>query len=141
MEWTLEIVLSVLLLATLFQALRLERALGVLKRDRAALEALVAGFSLSTAQAENGIQRLQAAADGAGRELDMQMTRSVALKDDLCFLSDRGEILADRLERLIKGTRPLAPEARPEPSAGRPAPAAPASQMERELLHTLRAAR
>ena len=39
MEWTLEIVLVVLLLATLIQALRLERALGILKRDRASLEA------------------------------------------------------------------------------------------------------
>jgi hypothetical protein len=140
MEWTLEIVLSVLLLATLLQALRLERALGVLKRERAALEALVGGFNMSMAQAESGIQRLHAAADGAGRQLDIQVTRSVALKDDLSFLSDRGEILADRLERLIKSTRPLAPEPRPDPSASRAAEA-PANQIERELLHTLRAAR
>ena len=52
MEWILELVLAVLLLATLFQALRLERALGVLKRDRGELESLVAGFNASTRQAE-----------------------------------------------------------------------------------------
>jgi len=43
MEWLLEIALIGLLLATMFHAVRLERALGVLKRDRAALEELVAG--------------------------------------------------------------------------------------------------
>lgn len=132
MEWTLEIVLSGLLLATLIQALRLERALGVLKRDRAALEALVNGFNISTAQAESSVQRLRAAADGAGRQLDAQVTKSVALKDDLSFLTDRGEKMADRLERLIKSARPLAPEQKPAPAA---------SQVERDLLQTLRAAR
>ena len=43
MEWVLEIVLVLMLAATLFHALRLERALGVLKRDRTQLEELVAG--------------------------------------------------------------------------------------------------
>ena len=70
MEWSLEIVLVVLLGATLFQAIRLERALGVLKRDRASLESLVVGFNASTHQAESGIQRLRAAADGAGSGTD-----------------------------------------------------------------------
>ena len=44
----LEVALVLLLAATLFHALRLERALGVLKRDRAVLEDLVAGFNEST---------------------------------------------------------------------------------------------
>ena len=70
MEWTLEIVLVMLLGATLFQAIRLERALGVLKRDRASLEALVVDFNASTYQAESGIQRLRAAADSAGRQIE-----------------------------------------------------------------------
>ena len=60
MEWILQIVLVMLLGATLFRAIRLERALGVLKRDRASLEALVVGFNASTHQAESGIQRLRA---------------------------------------------------------------------------------
>ena len=41
MEWILNILLVVMLGATLFHAVRLERALGALKRDRSALEALV----------------------------------------------------------------------------------------------------
>ena len=108
MEWTLEIVLVVLLGATLFQAIRLERALGVLKRDRASLESLVVGFNASTHAAESGIQRLRAAAEGAGRQIESQMGKSVSLKDDLAFLTERGDRLADRLDTLVRTARPLA---------------------------------
>ena len=38
MEWIIELILVAMLAATLFHAVRLERALGVLKRDRATLE-------------------------------------------------------------------------------------------------------
>ena len=55
MEWILNSLLVVLLTATLFHAVRLERALGVLKRDRAALEALVVDFNASTHAAETGV--------------------------------------------------------------------------------------
>jgi hypothetical protein len=107
MEWIFELVLIVLLGATLFQAIRLERALGVLKRDRTSLEALVLDFNASTHQAESGIQRLRAAADGTGRQIEAQLSRSVSLKDDLAFLTERGDRLADRLDLLVRNARPL----------------------------------
>jgi hypothetical protein len=108
MEYTLDIVLIVLLAATLLQAIRLERALGILKRDRASLEALVAGFNISTHQAETGIQRLRSAVDGAGRQVETQLAKSVSLRDDLSFLTERGDRLADRLDVLVRAARPLA---------------------------------
>jgi Domain of unknown function (DUF6468) len=64
LEWMLEIALTVLLGLTLFHALRLERALGVLRRDRAALDELVRGFNDATIQAEAGVERLRSAAAG-----------------------------------------------------------------------------
>ena len=139
MEWSLEIVLVVLLGATLFQAIRLERALGVLKRDRASLESLVVGFNASTHQAESGIQRLRAAADGAGRQIDSQLTKSVALKDDLSFLTERGERLADRLDILVRAARPIVLDR----SAGAPETDMPkaSSQVEKNLMQALRLAR
>lgn len=115
MEWLLEIVLLVLLSATLFQALRLERALGVLKRDRASLEELVNGFNASTHAAEDGIERLRAATEGAGRGIQRQIEAANGLKDDLAFLSERGERLADRLETLVRQGRGLAQESPGEP--------------------------
>jgi hypothetical protein len=143
MEWTLELVLVVLLGATLFQAIRLERALGALKRDRASLESLVVGFNASTHQAENGIQRLRSAADGAGRDIEAQLTKSVSLKDDLVFLTERGDRLADRLDTLVRAARPLMRERAEDkpPAAAKGTGAAATSKVERELLAALRMAR
>jgi hypothetical protein len=135
MQWLLEIVLMGLLAATLFHAVRLERALGVLKRDRAVLEELVAGFNASTRQAEAGIERLRAAADGAGRQLAHQTVTGSALKDDLSFLTERGERLADRLDDQLRSARPVLAEADANDMPRQ------RSQAERDLLKALRVTR
>ena len=164
-QWVLELVLVGLLAATLVHALRLERALGVLKRDRAALEELVAGFNASTRQAESGIERLREAADGAGRQLARQLEAARGVDGDLGFLIGRGEQLADRLDALVRAARPLAAQApasrapashppgsrapaddaRPArgPAESVPEPEAPPlrSQAERDLMKALRLVR
>ncbi|HVB67950.1 MAG TPA: DUF6468 domain-containing protein [Acetobacteraceae bacterium] len=141
-QWLLELVLVGLLATTLVHAIRLERALGVLKRDRAALEELVAGFNNSTQQAESGIIRLREAADGAGRHLVRQIEQVRRVEGDLAFLIERGDVLADRLDPLIRAARQAAP-ARPAPPAGPPTVVADEgprlrSQAERDLLQALR---
>lgn len=154
MQWLLDLALIGLLAATLFHALRLERALGVLRRDRAALEELVAGFNASTRQAEQGIERLRTAADGAGRQIARQVDAAEGLKDDLTFLTERGERLADRLDTLVRAARQIGPDAprspapdylRPEtdslPSEDAPGEPRLRSQAERDLLKALRMAR
>jgi len=114
-------VLIILLAVTLFHALRLERALGVLKRDRGVLEALVEGFNDSTRQAEAGIERLRVATDGAGRQIARQIETAQRLRDDLNFLGERGDRLAERLERVVRTARmhadQLAPVEVPAPMA------------------------
>jgi hypothetical protein len=150
MDWILDVALVILLTATLFHAVRLERALGVLKRDRSELEALVTSFNASTRAAESGIERLRATTDGAGRQIQSQIDRASSLKDDLTFLVQRGEGLADRLDDLVRATRP-AVVAAAQP-ASRVAYATQAermprdepkvrSQAERDLLKALRMAR
>ncbi len=159
MEQVLDLALIVLLVATLFHALRLERALGVLKRDRAALEGLVASFQTSTQAAEQGIDRLRSAADGTGRTLSRQMERGTGLKEDLVFLCERAERLADRLEASVRAYRPAMPERTQLLAAPSAPPSGPSrlrppvrhepqdseteslrqrSQAERELLRALR---
>jgi chromosome segregation ATPase len=140
MEWALELVLVGLLVVMLFHAIRLEHALVRLRRDRASLEKLVTGFTASTQQAESGIQRLRSAADGAGRQLETQLAKSISLKDDLAFLTERGDRLADRLEALVREARPLAREQRPA-RGDEIAPPASHSQVERDILQALRMAR
>jgi hypothetical protein len=143
MEWILEVVLVVLLAATLFHAVRLERALGVLKRDRVALQELVAGFNASTRQAENGIERLRGAADGAGQQIARQVDAALSLKDDLSLLIERGDRLADRIDALVRAGRPLAADTPRLAVVNDANPGEPRvrSQAERDLLKALRMAR
>jgi hypothetical protein len=147
MEWLLEMALMALLAATIFHAFRLERALGVLKRDRAALEALVTDFNASTRAAEQGVERLHSAADGAGRQIERHIQGAARLRDDLQFLIDRGEQTADRLEGTMRGTRVNQrshdPEIGVSNSLALPEAALvrPQSQAERDLLKALRLAR
>lgn len=143
LESVLQILLMVLLAATLFYAVRLERALGVLKRDRATLEALVAGFNTSTRQAETAIERLRSAADGAGRQVARQIDSATSLKDDLTFLAERGGRLADRLDELVRRARPMTAEPQRPAAAETDAGDEPRvrSQAERDLLRALRMAR
>jgi hypothetical protein len=141
MEPILETVLVLLLAATLFHAIRLERALGVLKRDRTALEELVEGFNASTRQAESGIERLRTAADGAGRQIARQVEAGITLKDDLAFLAERGERLADKLETLVRAARPLAAESRAATPEAQPSGPRLRSQAERELMKALKLVR
>ena len=116
-QWFLEVALLLLLAATLFHALRLERALGVLKRDRAVLEELVQGFNDSTRQAESGIERLRSAADGAGRQISRQIEAAQLLRDDLTFLTERSDRLAERLETAVRSARMLVDTAACSPHA------------------------
>ena len=156
MEWLLELVLIGLLAVTLVHALRLERALGLLKRDRATLEEMIAGFNASTREAEGGITRLREVADGAGRQITRHVQLAQELKGDLGYLVERGEKLADRLDRSLRAGRAVAAEASPAPTYAprQPALAAEAeagagaepvprgrSQAERDLMKALRMAR
>lgn len=140
MEWYLELSLMGLLVATLFHAVKLERALGGLKRDRAAIKELIDGFDTSARAAEQGIGQLRAATDGAGRLLARQIETAQARQDDLSFLIDRAESLADRLEGLVRAARPAAQDAAPAPVQHDPLPAPsarPRSQAERDLMRAL----
>jgi hypothetical protein len=143
MELILELVLIGLLAATLFHAVRLERALGVLKRDRVQLLELIASFNASTHQAEAGIETLRTAVDGAGQQIAHQVDAALLLKDDLTLLTDRGNQLADRLDALVRAGRPLA-SVTPRLTVVADADAAEPrvrSQAERDLMKALRMAR
>lgn len=151
LEWGFEVALAVLLAATLWYAIRLERRLGVLRRDNDALEALVAGFNEATTRAEASTARLRAAAEGAGRQVAEQVEGAGRLRDDLLFLLERGEQLADRLDTVVREARGVATDraappraslsAMPPPTAAEPEAPRVRSQAERDLLQALRAAR
>lgn len=146
LEWVLQLVL-VLLLATLLPfAIRLERRLAAVRGDRAAIERSAAGLTEATRMAEAASLRLRAAAESAGRGVAEKLAAAEPLRDDLRYLTERAEAIADRLEGLVRVARPLAQEAAPTAAAAPVAAAAARgtaarSEAERELLRALKLAR
>ena len=83
----LQLSLIVLLIVTLFYTVRLERAIGVLKRDKIELENVIASLTTSSQQAETGILRLRTAADSTGRQIAQQIEAARSVQRDLEFLN------------------------------------------------------
>jgi len=145
LEWGLQLVLLILLGAAIPFAIRLERALREIRKDRNAMEASAQGLSEAAGAAEAAILRLRATAELAGRQVQERVSTAEPLRDDLRFLIERAESLADRLESLVRAGRPLAGHESPTaPAPARPAPTQPAgdagtlrSQAERDLLRAL----
>ncbi len=63
------------------------------------------GFNQSTRQAESAIERLRTASDGMGRQIARQTETAQRLRDDLVFLTERGDRLAERLESAVRSAR------------------------------------
>ena len=97
----IDTLLIVLLGTTMFQAIRLQRAIGQLRAQRGDLTGAVAEFDQGARQAEASLVRLRETA----QRLDREIGQAAALKDDLTFLAERGGEVADRLEQLVRSTR------------------------------------
>lgn len=100
-----DIVVAFLLLATIIFAVILNRKLSMIHNSREELQALLDHFSKSLNRAEDGILELRKAANSIGEGLDSQIKKTVALKDDMAFLIERGENLANQLEEGIRKAR------------------------------------
>jgi hypothetical protein len=159
----LDAFVAVLLLATIVAAWRLDRRLSTLRREKAALAELMSDFGQAAAKADHGLKSLKAAANDVGRDVEALVAKGQGLREDLSFLIERGEPLADRLTEAVRA-RPAAPppsaaapaataarSAALRPSSSREARAAapaggatnvePRSEIERELLKALAALR
>jgi len=116
-----------------------------LRQDRKALEGSAAGFQEATRLAEAALVRLRAATELAGRQVAERVAAAEPLRDDLRYLAERAEGIADRLDMLVRSARPLAAEPvrlaggnpSPPPTSDR-ADQSIGSQAERDLLHALR---
>jgi len=133
LEWTLQLAVLVLLGAALPFVLRLERALTALRRDRAAIEGGAATLAEATRMAEAASIRLRASAEMAGRQVAERLAAAEPLREDLRYLVERAETLADRLDGAVRAARPVAAE----PVAAEPPPATGRSRAEQELMRVM----
>ena len=105
----LDVLIAGLLVAVIIYAVRLNRSLSVLQKSKQELEQLLSGFSDSTEKAERAVQNVK---DATSQNKDMiggLLSEAEGLKEDLAFLIDRGNNVADRLDRGISEKRGPSP--------------------------------
>jgi hypothetical protein len=150
----LDVVVAGLLIATIAYAAVLDRRIRQLRATRAELETMVVGFNTATARAESAIGDLKSGTEAGSRELKPLIATARQIADDLQFLVERGNELADRLDVGISAARVAAPKSGAKPTA-RPAgfpklaraderperPAREVSDAEHALLKALRSVR
>ncbi|OAN53847.1 hypothetical protein A6A04_13200 [Paramagnetospirillum marisnigri] len=120
MDWkvALDILVSILLVATIGYAVMLNSRLSSLRKNRDDLAKTIINFNEATVRAESSIPKLRKAAEEAGQALQERVEKAQSLRDDLAFMIERADTMANRLENSVRS-------ARTEPRAG--APSSPTS--------------
>lgn len=97
----IDCILIVLLAVAIGYAIVVNRKLDALRAASTDMERLSSAFAESTARTEEGLSRLKVAA----RTTEEDRQRAEKLADDLRYLIERGDGLADRLEAAVKVAR------------------------------------
>lgn len=121
MDWKiiLDLLVSVLLVATIGYAVMLNQRLTQLRKNRDDLAKIIVSFNEATVRAETAIPKLRKAVEDAGQSLQERVEKAQSLRDDLAFMIERADTMANRLENAVRSART---EARP--GAAAPAPSA-----------------
>lgn len=138
----LDVLIAVLLVATIGYAVSLNRKLARLRSDRGEMEAVIARLIEATDAAQSGLQGLRANADDMGKRLQQGLEQSRGRADELAFLIERAEAVSRRLDGA--GTAARAPRAERDAERGAERAAAPKAAPPAEdagLLKSLRGVR
>ena len=119
--WIANLILAGLLVGTLVMAVRLDRALAVVRRDRAVFEALITNLASATSSVKLGIQALRNEADRAAEQIERRSEDADKLATDLSFLIDAANRASQRLEegRQEAAAQPATPAARTANAEGK----------------------
>ncbi len=98
----LELVLCLLLAATLGYCVVLERRLQAVRKGQDGLKTLIGELNAAISGAGASLRALKSAAASAAETLDERLKRARALADELEVLATSGERLAQRLDRAPK---------------------------------------
>ncbi len=101
----LDVLIACLLVAVIIYALRLNKSLSVLQQSKAELEKMLSGFSESTEKAELAIQKVKEASTHNRDSLNKLLSEAETLREDLAFMIERGNSLADKLDGGISRNR------------------------------------
>jgi cell division septum initiation protein DivIVA len=107
MDWKviLDLLVSVLLIATIGYAVRLNARLTQLRKNRDDMAKIIVSFNEATVRAESSIPKLRKAAEDAGQALQERVEKAQSLRDDLAFMIERADTMANRLESGVRSAR------------------------------------
>lgn len=100
----LELLLSVLLAATLVYCIVLERRLAAVRKGQDGLKRMIGELNGAIAGAGASLRALKSAAADAADTLDERLKRARALSDELSLLTSSGERIAQRIDRAVPGS-------------------------------------
>lgn len=93
----LDLIMVGLLAATIAYAIILNKQIIKLRESRGEMNELIKGLNEAMTRAESGVRGLKKAAADTGDDLQRSVTRAQALRDELEFMIDAGDALANRL--------------------------------------------
>jgi hypothetical protein len=106
-DWkvALDIVVSLLMIATIGYAVMLNNRLAALRKNRDDLAKVIINFNEATVRAESSIPKLRKAAEDSGSALQERVEKAQSLRDDLAFMIERADTMANRLENAVRSAR------------------------------------
>jgi hypothetical protein len=154
----LESLVAVLLAATVYYCILLNKRLSKLRDGQDEFTALVRELNDATRRAQNSVTDLKSSTVDTAKQLEEQVAVGRVLMDELAMITESGNNLANRLERQLTGGNDgrtgAAPKPLKEPSLGlgmgpdfddgtpdADTTSKRQSETERELLRTLREVR
>lgn len=139
LELIINLIIIALLIPMIIYAYNLNKSLNALRQNQKSLAQLVAALNEATFKAENSIPKLKTATEHSSEGLKEVVDSAKELKNDLLFINERADSLADRLENVISTSRNIKPQTDGAtlPPAGTD-PATDRAAAELELLKALR---
>ena len=107
LELIINLLIIVLLVPTIIYAYKLNKNLTLLRENQTSLSRLISSLNDATLKAEHSIPKLKNATEASSQSLKDVVDNAKSLRDDLSFINERADNLADRLENVIHDGRQL----------------------------------
>lgn len=106
-SFVFDILVTCLLAATIFFAIKLSRHLDSFRSNRTTMENLIRELSGQITRAQEGISVLDELSANRGDELRSSITKAQSLSDELQLMTQSGNSLAERLESMAVRNRAI----------------------------------
>lgn len=107
LEIIINLTIIALLIPTIIYAYKLNKNLSLLRQNQKSLSQLISSLNEATYKAENSIPKLKTVTANSSEDLKEVIDSAKTLKEDLTFINERADNLADRLENVIHEGRQI----------------------------------